>query len=153
MHNGVISNDENIFSMFKHTKGFGRSGLVDSEVIFRLIQYYRTVRVSKKADEPMAISIGMALRMLKGGYACAMVNAKDPWIMWLFRNTAPTEVRYYKRLGIVIFSTSNQIISESVKGMALGKYDEIKYNTYEAIEFDLSTNKYFTFNHRIEKEL
>jgi glucosamine 6-phosphate synthetase-like amidotransferase/phosphosugar isomerase protein len=153
VHNGVITNDENIFSMFKHTAGFGRSGLVDSEVIFRLIQYYRSVRLSKKAAEPMAMSIGMALRMLKGGYACAMVDAHDPWMMWLFRNTAPTDVRYYKNLGIVIFSTSDHIISESVEGMTLGDYDKIKYSFHEAVEFDFSRNKYFTFNHRADKDL
>lgn len=153
VHNGVISNDENIFRMFKNTKGFNRSGLVDSEVIFRLIQYYRAIRRKKKKNDPMSMSIGMALRMLNGGYACAMVDANDPWMMWLFRNTAPTDVRYYKKLGIVIFSTSDHIIKQSVEDINLGDYDEIKYGTYEAIEFDLSRNKYFKFNHRTEKEM
>ena len=151
IHNGVISNDESIFSMFKHTDGFDRSGLVDSEVIFRLIHYYRPIHCERRTGEHMVKSIGMALQLLKGGYACAMVDATAPWMMWLFKNTSPTDIRYYGELGIVIFSTSDRIITESVEDIDLGGYQVIPYSNDEAVEFDLSMNSYFKFNHRTDK--
>lgn len=148
IHNGVISNDEDLFATFtKIPNGIKRAALVDSEIIFRLIEYYRRIRKERKPNEPMALSLSLALGMLKGGFACAMLDRFNPYMLWLFKNSGPIYVRYHQSLGMVVFSTSNIFINNAEEGLLFGMGKDLVLKQDSVMELNLKENKVFQFNY------
>jgi len=143
VHNGHIHNDESLY--IKHGVGIlGRLGKVDSEVIFRLINHYHLTGRRTRKSEPVSIAIEKSARELQGSFACAMQSAIDPHMLWLFRNNNPAKIRYYSRIGLLLFATSVSFISTAVRDYDLGPHEDIEVE--DGIEFNLKENTLFKFN-------
>lgn len=112
IHNGTLFNDESLFKRFKER--IPREGTVDSEVIFRLYQYYTDKRGLSPKQAMSATSDDLA-----GAYTGAMIDMRTPHRMVMFKFQrelsllrlihydiviAISEVRFYdnarKRLGL-----------------------------------------------------
>lgn len=114
VHNGVLSNDEELFARFKaYSREFGRRGRVDSEIIFQLIDHFST-RQSKTTTK----SIQSMSRLVEGSYACAMVERKNPFLLWLFRKTGPLTVCNYRKCGVIIFASLESSIKNTMNSVS-----------------------------------
>lgn len=156
VHNGVINNDKQLFAeMSDITNGrIKRIGEVDSEIIFRLIDHYSDVhKFSFKAvpkqtinNNPTSKAIVRMAERISGGFACASVDSQNPKILWIFRGFNPVSVNYYKKEGVIVFGSTEEIVSSAVNmfdfsdpinldvatncGMCINLTDEV-YNTFK----------------------
>ena len=99
VHNGVISNDDVLFTRFQ----WKREGIVDSEIILRLIE-----EKSKGFTNPECFDD------LYGSFAVAAIWDKYPDKMWLIRDTSKLCVGIDRRREIVFFATTPSIIQSGV---------------------------------------
>lgn len=132
VHNGIIHNDDILFN--KHKNDFERDGEVDSEIIFKLIEKYY---ISCK-DMPKAIRL--ANSKLFGGMAYAFITTKNPYLLWLFRYSNPISILHYRQVGMVIFASSEEYITNAVKEVSIGVPCRISMELHEGIEIDLFNN-------------
>ena len=98
VHNGIISNDDMLFTRFKDD--FDRVAQVDTEIIFQLLAHF-----SKEREDNTIDAIEKVSSYLSGGYACAAQNANHPYNLYLFRSSNPIRAIMVKSLGIVMFAT------------------------------------------------
>lgn len=132
IHNGVIFNDDQLFNNYKNN--FERDGEVDSEIIFKLIEkYYADYRNMPKA-------IQSANSELFGGMACAFITTKNPYLLWLFRHTSPVSILHYKKVGMIIFASSEEYIIDATKKMSIGAASQISIQLHEGLGIDLFRN-------------
>lgn len=102
VHNGVISNDEMLFS--KYEGSIERAGLVDSEIIFRLINYHR------KNSKTLVESVQETCKELIGSYACAFIDKEAPSYVVLFSNSST-----YSNLNVFVYEQTKTIAFASEK--------------------------------------
>jgi len=159
IHNGWISNDDDLFNA--NRDNFHRKAQVDSEIIFRLIDYY-----VKGPNDNTLEAIRWATGLMTGSYACAAVNLRNPWMLWLFRATNPTVVFHYPKRGITAFSSEEDILDRAADGMDLGAAMKIPYGRDEGLginvlqncktKFKLSRGKFASrnnYNDEIDEEI
>ena len=127
VHNGQITNDDSIFSFLKTVSDgkVKRIGMVDSEAIFSLVDYfakrhkfpskYTAANVIGHIEDPTTTAISEAAERLAGGYACALTDSDNPKSLWLFKNTGALEVHYYREERLLIFASVERFIENSVK--------------------------------------
>jgi len=139
VHNGVISNDDLLFRHFEK-KGVKRRARVDSEIIFRLIQYY----ISNQNLRP-GPAIQKVAKALSGGYACGFVHTHHPYSMWMFRNSCPIEAVHFPDYGVFIFASSKAYIKTAVKAISLGKMTDICFPQNTAMGVNLYLNRVHSF--------
>ena len=147
VHNGCISNDDRLFRIYEKT--FNRNGLVDSEIIFALIEQF-----SKAAHKSVAASIQKMSKATAGSFACAMTHGHQPYIVWLFRRSNPCEIVIFRDIGMVIWASSGRYIENATKNyeavIGNGEIMEFKPNSGMGIDlhrniihrFDLESYKY-----------
>jgi len=143
IHNGNIVNDDNLFEEYTTAfpETFRRRGRVDTEIIFRLVDHYRHF-----VGMPMYEAISAANRVIKGSYACALVDVASPWMLYLFRDWSPTDVLYYSKYGLVIFASSRVFIQNAVRGFDLGGSVTLEYDKESCLFINTVSNKISTFN-------
>lgn len=132
VHNGMISNDDEVFKNFK----LKRDGEVDSEAILKLITYYK----SKHLVTRMAIQ--QAIGKIQGSLAVAVINAKNDRELHLVRSNNPICTAYHKPTGIIYFASTYEIL---IDGLSEHKtvffiFDEIIDNTSEYLFCELDDN-------------
>lgn len=148
VHNGVIRNDDELFAKYKTlSRNFVRSGEVDSEIIFRLIDYNYNER---KLLTYQAIS--RTTSELAGSYACAVVNSELPSWLWLFRAHGPTAVRYNTTRGIIVYASLPVYIDGADNVINLGEFIEVNYEEDSGISFDLEEGAVVKFETKINTE-
>jgi glutamine---fructose-6-phosphate transaminase (isomerizing) len=167
VHNGMINNDYEKFNWLKRvTEGqIKRIAEVDSEIIFSLINYYaKTFKFSSsienenlmdKISNPTSKAISKTTGELEGSYACAVVDAENPKILWLFRGSGQLTVHNYEEEGLIIFGSTETIINNAVSQFKFSKPTEIDVgiNTGLCINIEKSTYNLFDiesgayFNH------
>lgn len=108
VHNGTISNDDELFQKY----ALSRIAQVDTEAIFQLAAYYTRSVTSKTSD-----AIKNFAPQLMGGYACAMLNARQPYHLYLFRNNPPINIHYWSEIGMLAFSTREIYMNEAMEAM------------------------------------
>ncbi len=138
VHNGVIINDEDLFA--RHVNNVERKARVDSEVIFRLIDFY-----SGNIERPMVRAIKRTTRQLVGGFACAAVNVSEPWMLYLFRGGGPIDIYRYPECGLIIFASSQLYIKDAVKDMELGRQVVVPIEEEDGIAINVHENKQTRF--------
>lgn len=141
VHNGGITNDEELWSKFKLSKN--RRGLVDSEIIFALIDHF-----SKETEQKigyMAEAIRKASSYLTGSYACAAVNVRNPYCIWLFRNHMPCVIRHYHALGMVVWGSAAGFLTSSMESSIFGPFEEIDLPQNAGIGIDLHRSQFEEF--------
>lgn len=109
VHNGMIGNDDVLFNRYR--KHINRRGEVDSEIIFRLLDYHisRGKSIARATQETH--------ETISGSYACAFVNQKNPRYLTLFCDSFSDLVLYkYSNLGVIVFASTKNIIDAALKG-------------------------------------
>jgi glucosamine 6-phosphate synthetase-like amidotransferase/phosphosugar isomerase protein len=139
IHNGIVSNDYELFMRFEKL-GMKRKAEVDSEIIFRLIDYYLD------EDYGMADAICFANNIIQGSFACAAVNYKDPYSIWIFKGHSPVTIIHYEDEGFIIFSSEKRMIEYAVKHVTLSKPKEIELGAFEGVGIDVHQNTIMKFN-------
>lgn len=94
IHNGVIKNHKEV----KEHLGCKCDGEVDSEVIFRLMDYF-----TNEGKEPWTMdSLEKIIARLTGAWAVMAFNADNPNQMPLFRDGRPIELILIKELSLLV---------------------------------------------------
>ncbi len=94
IHNGVIRNDDIIAKRL----GCKRDGKVDSEMIFRLFDYY-----TNEGKEPFTMDIMTnIIDRLTGAFAVVAFNADNPFQVPVFRDGRPIEMVLIKEYGLLV---------------------------------------------------
>lgn len=106
VHNGIISNDDDIFEKYK----LERKAEVDSEAIIKLIEYFHIYK-NKKLDE----SITEASGKLSGSMACALLSFNQPRSLYLWARTSPLILAYHKPTKSIFFFSTEAILENSLK--------------------------------------
>jgi glutamine---fructose-6-phosphate transaminase (isomerizing) len=140
IHNGVISNDDTLFSRFRNK--ITRRAEVDSEIIFRLINMH--VKESKKLSH-VTQAIQDTYSMLVGSLACGLVSKVNPYVLHLFKKYSPCDILFFKNIGMVIFSSNLSFINKATKNLDLGNTEVIDFGSTQGIAINLFTRKKYTY--------
>lgn len=132
VHNGVITNDDEIYNSFNLDQK--RQAEVDTEVIFSLIQHFSLPIKRTTID-----AIKMSTPYLRGSFACGMQNAKKPYNLYLFRNNNPIKILYYTNAGILLFATREHFITNSFEDWLedVGAGESIDLLANQGVSFNL----------------
>lgn len=143
VHNGCIMNDDILFNSYSRL--INRNGEVDSEIIFALIEHFYKNGTSR---DPLHESIQKMSKMVMGSLACSMVHREHPHIVWLFRRDNPCEIAIFKKVGLLIWSSSFGYIEAATSKYIpnLGKYETIDFNSNSGIGIDLYKNRMHRFS-------
>jgi len=136
VHNGMISNDYNLFQIFPE---MNRKAEVDSEVIFRLM----SLCIDKGKSIQEAVQI--AAKQLTGWFACAAVSKTNPYTMWLFRDRTPIVVHHYKQVGLIAFATAKNMIDDAFKHQSFGQPTTIVIPQESGMGIDLWSGDFTKF--------
>jgi glucosamine 6-phosphate synthetase-like amidotransferase/phosphosugar isomerase protein len=140
IHNGSISNDDELARIL-HLESV-RKGVVDSEVIFALLDRY----VSRDgSDLPMIEAIRRAYHLLMGSYACAVVDSYNPHSIWLFRNNRPCKILSFPEYGFVIWASRMEYILQATEKYDFGVPVEIDLPPNHGMEICLNRNRFHRF--------
>jgi len=144
VHNGTIQNDDYLFNEFIKTfpNVFKRKARVDTEIIFRLINHYK-----HHVGMSMHDAISTSRKLLEGSYACAMLDAASPWMLYLFRGLQPTKVVFYQKRGFILFASVRAFINDAVEGFDFEKEGvELEYSEESCLFINTIANKITTFD-------
>lgn len=108
VHNGIIGNDDYLFD--KHVAHLDRAGEVDSEIIFRLIDFHRN------SGKTLVDSVKSTCGEIAGSYACAFTDLKNPNYLTLFTNKGNLDILIYAQLKIIAFASSEFILTKALHG-------------------------------------
>lgn len=137
VHNGCIMNDDALFSSYEME--FSRNGEVDSEIIFALIEHFSTSSMIHVAIQRMS-------RVVSGSMACAMVHSHQPHVVWFFRRSNPCYVVIFKKVGLVIWSSSDKYIDTAVLDYYnFGRGEKIEFEPLSGIGINLHNNRIHRF--------
>lgn len=140
VHNGVISNDDELFRQFSRlNENFVRRARVDSEIIFRLIDYFSVIHNTNTAG-----AIRQMSKLVEGSYACAMVEKRNPFLLWLFRGVNPMVIYHYPKKGVVVYASGESYINNATEGMGLeeelGDPEVVTFSQHSGICINLFSN-------------
>lgn len=115
IHNGTLKNDDIIFKNLN----CDRDGDVDSEAIFRLLDYY-----TKGCKEPFTSDIlNEVFRRLEGSFSILAFNANNPNQLISAVDGRPAEYCLIKPLKCVLIASEKKFIE-----MAIWNYNKMAYN-------------------------
>ena len=103
MHNGIITNDDEIFLSMERRKDKRRKRIssVDSEAIFSLVE---DVDPGQSLDE-YAAGIQSVVSLLVGSYTALFVNTRMPHLLFMLKYQNPISVHYEARINALFFSS------------------------------------------------
>lgn len=119
VHNGVISNANEVYKHFK----LERDGKVDSEVILKLIEHQRTTTTD--IDE----AITQAVKYLDGNLTFALIDEAKPSEVWIHKwgYSAPVSVVVIN--GLVVFASE---LGHALSAIGKRKKDFVRFPPCEA---------------------
>jgi len=135
VHNGVIRNDDAVFKKFPNIK---RVGEVDSEAIFAALRATRDTRGQ--------FDMRAAAKELSGTFAAGFVDKRLAYQLNLFRNISPLAVRVFPKVGIVVFASTDAMLSEAADDLKIGYSKDINIAAYSGAVINLLTNKIYKVN-------
>jgi amidophosphoribosyltransferase len=124
IHNGVISNDDDIFAHLN----LPRAGEVDSEVIFRLLDTMNPLKDSRKYLTLARKRIGL----LEGTFTTLSVDLRKPTRLLVLKNREPLCLHYERKSEALFFSSrylflrrafGRSVITEALKNRRGYYYD------------------------------
>jgi len=125
VHNGWITNDDALFKRYR--RDVERAGQVDSEIIFRMIDYLISTGSS------MVDAIQETNKELHGKYACAFVNKKNPRYLMLFCDDLSELIIYkYSDIGIILFASTHDIAKAALANNTMLSVENASYRRYGA---------------------
>lgn len=153
VHNGMIHNDDELFIDLNDHEGkpVERIGMVDSEIIFRLIGIHSAGYKSNysntkdhKTYNPTSLAISDTSAEIAGSYACALQDADNTKMLWLFRNHNPIAIHYYPSSDIMVFASEEDFIKNAVDNTELGEPEVISLEAKECMCINIKQRKYNT---------
>lgn len=143
VHNGFIHNDDALFKT--HSDVLNRKGRVDSEIIFRLIDFHR------RKDKTLVESVQEACSEMAGSYTCAFLDAEAPDYVTIFSNSqfANAYIYVYEPIKMMAFSSSDRILQRALKDNILLNSDQLTYKIEVAdkgFRIDIRTGDIFKFD-------
>ena len=105
IHNGILWNEDEVKKDFN----LKTDGEVDSEVIVRLIEHYKY-----KKGFTTTKAIRMTMKKLRGSFACALLNAKEPSTLYLWLSGNPLSLAYHKKTKTIFFASTEDILKKSL---------------------------------------
>lgn len=115
LHNGTLKNHDIIFENLK----CGRDGTVDSEAIFRLLNYY-----TKNCQEPFTLEmLEEVTKRLEGSFSILAFNANNPSQLVSARDGRPAEYCLIKPLKMVLVASEEKILKA-----AIWNYNKLAWN-------------------------
>ncbi len=106
VHNGTLNNDDEIFSNLKSQ----RDGKVDSEAIFRLLQFY-----TNDCKDPFTLdSAEETCKRLNGTFSFIAINANNPNQTVVARDGRPAEFCLIKSLNLVLVASEKKFIETAL---------------------------------------
>jgi len=143
VHNGHISNDDELFAKNKELQ---RIGEVDSEVIFSLVDYYTTIyKQTLTEDSPTTTAIKTVSELIAGSFACGLIDITNPQVLWLFRNYNPIVIMYFKAEGLILFSSTANILQKATEITDLSNPELIILDSNEGVCINLKELAYNIF--------
>jgi glucosamine 6-phosphate synthetase-like amidotransferase/phosphosugar isomerase protein len=143
VHNGHIGNDDHLFKLFDKIE---RKAEVDSEIIFRLIDFYSYQ--SENIVTEVTEAVKKASMFMEGSYACGFVSSRNPHMLHIFRNSGPIDVVFFPKVGMVVFSSSLVYINKATAVADLGRMKTIEMPMNSGIVFNLYANKMYRYKLR-----
>lgn len=140
VHNGVISNDDALFERFE--KNITRKAQVDSEIIFRMIDYY--IKNRKEAGY-ISQAVKDTYKYLTGSFSCGLVSRTNPYTLHLFKGYNPCEVLVFEDNGMVIFSSNSNYIRKATDSLNLGSVRHIPFDNECGMTINLISHKKYTY--------
>jgi hypothetical protein len=106
VHNGTLDNHNKIFANL----GCKRDGIVDTEAIMRLLDYY-----TGYCTEPFTIEgLEETARRLEGAYSVIAYNANNPFQLSMMRKERPFEIALLKNLKIMLIASDRLFFSRAI---------------------------------------
>jgi len=139
VHNGMISNDDDLFSI---NKDMERSGKVDSEVIFRLINKFVRDGIS------LSRAVRYTVKAILGSYACAFIHLDRPTYLTLFVGQLSNLVIHnFQKEKIMIFASTDAIISKAAEEVNTFKNPSNKLDIGKGtgVRINMTNGKLYTF--------
>jgi len=119
IHNGTLYNHENLFRRFKND--IDREGEVDSEIIFRLYQYYLTKGMLPED------AIKKTTSLLQGAFTGAAVDLNHPHQMVMFKFDRPLAVLRIPHYDMIITVSEAKYYDVVRKRLGIKAKDELSY--------------------------
>lgn len=143
VHNGNIFNDDMLFR--EYGEEIKRDGEVDSEIIFRLINYFLKEGLS------IIDSVRSTHGLLNGSYACAFITTQNPRYVTLFRDSSTGCISLYisKQTQTMVFASTAHIVKTALLDIKdvgpdiLDNQVDLKEN---GVRIDTMTGKICQFN-------
>ena len=138
VHNGMISNDDELFQSFN----IERQGLVDTEIIFTLLNFFL------EKEGSITTAVDKTLEKIHGGYSCAVQIRIAPHLLLLFRNYNNAEIYVYENLGFFAFATNNHYLKYAEDKTGIGKGTSFHYDMNTSIIIDVMNKKICRRKHK-----
>lgn len=109
VHNGFIINDDALFEKYKSE--ITREGLVDSEIIFKLINMYR------EKNKSLIESTVKTVNELYGSCACAFLDTEAPDYLILYTTNSSfsnLHVYVYNYAKVIVFASTELILHKAL---------------------------------------
>jgi len=139
VHNGMISNDDDLFKMNKELE---RSGQVDSEIIFRLLNHYMGTNYT------IISALNKTASALTGSYSCAFFHLEHPNYLTLFAGAfANVCIQDFRKDKFMVFASTDHIITEAGKGTSIFSEptDKLELQRDSGIRINVTNGKLYTF--------
>jgi len=135
-HNGIISNDEQLYIQYN----LNRNAEVDSEVIFQLIdsQLERMKEGTLKAIQNSAAK-------LQGSYACGVIDIENPWMMWMMKGSSPMDIYHYPEIGLTGYSTAGTWVKKAVADLKPGLHKQLEIKPGQGMGVNLLSSSKVVF--------
>lgn len=149
VHNGIISNDEMLFTKYKSK--IDREGTVDSEIIFRLIDMYIA------SGSTIVDAVNKTSEEIVGSYACAFIHLDWPNYITIFKGGLNPSVYIYTYdiEKIVVFASTNLILNRAIQDLEVldrkSVKNEFELGENEGIRINVCTGKIFKFKVKSNK--
>lgn len=106
IHNGWLTNEDAVLKKFRLQK----DGEVDSETVLRLIEHFLG-----SGRRSINRAIKLAMKELKGVFACALISEKYPNTLWLWRDNNPLHVVRDTDSGAFIFASTADLLRDALR--------------------------------------
>jgi glucosamine 6-phosphate synthetase-like amidotransferase/phosphosugar isomerase protein len=143
VHNGCIGNDDTLFSLYN----LERSGQVDSEIIFRLLD----MRISNGDD--IIESVNFIMSILQGSYAVAFFDKMNDNYLTLFRGAASPLIYLYEidTLSLGIFASEAGILDTCLRDSYYFRNERvtrrIEIPVKSGLRINIKNGKFYQFHY------
>ena len=140
VHNGIIEN----YDILKKDIDEQLDSQTDSEIIVKIVEkFYKNSNKNLKNDEKILQSIQKTINILKGSWACLLIEKNKPDKIYIFKNKSPL---------LIAVSKEESIIASDIYAMSDDK--NAKYKYFNVKDFNIGKiekNNFQIYNKNLKK--